>query len=548
MKKIIKSLAVLLLLGSTFGTSNITEVNAARLPVEWLEQRQEIEEYDYSFAVLGDTQIVSQNFPDSMHSMYKWIVDNKEEKNIQFAFGLGDITEGDADWEWANDKVAVDQLQTANIPYSLVRGNHDTSVKFYNTFGTEEYMGQFLGFYKENNLNSCYRTLTVGRTNFLLLTLDYGADDQELTWAGNVIERFPNHKVIITTHCFLDEKGEHINDSHGTAPSTHNDDDKSTKDYNNGVDMWDKLFSQYGNIVLIMAGHINSPDIPVRQDVGVHGNVVTQMLINPQTEFDVDVDGGCAMVCMLYFDEDFSNIQVEYYSTIRNQYAKISKTKLDLSRSGNSAHTLTIKNNNTYHWEECACGRKMVEELEEHTFSKSCASKCDTCNFTRTTTHTYDSVGYDETSHYKECSGCNEKDVSSIKPHIYDASCDPTCNMCGYVRNVEHDLSIHHKDTEYHYDECSVCGSELNKQAHVYDHDCDTTCNICSYERYISHDFSILVENDEGTFKECSICGLQKEIRKPNNSLPIIIGCSIGGLILIGGIVAIVLINKKKKF
>jgi len=357
MKKINKCVLTLLLLSTAFMNNKPVKVEAAGTPI-WITEKEELEEYEYSFAVVGDTQIVSQDYPDAMHNMYKWIIDNREEKNIQFVFGLGDITEGDADWEWENDKIAISQLDAANMPYSLVRGNHDTSVKFNKTFGYDAYTDQFLGFYKEGDLNSSYRTLDVGKEHFLLVTLNYGPDDEELKWAGNVIERFPNHKVIITTHCYLDENANHIDNNHGVAPSIHNDDDKSPKKYNNGEDMWDKLISQYGNIVLVMSGHINSPTTPTTQNVGIHGNTVTEILINPQTEFDKDIEGGCAMVCMLYFSADGSQMEVEWLSTETGKYYKEkNQFSIDLTDSLNApAHKFQASYNETHHYMACDCG------------------------------------------------------------------------------------------------------------------------------------------------------------------------------------------------
>lgn len=546
MKKISKWILSLLLLSTAFMSNEPVKVQALEMPV-WITDKKEVEEYEYSFAVVGDTQIVSQDYPDAMHGMYKWILDNREEKNIQFVFGLGDITEGDADWEWENDKVAISQMDAANMPYSLIRGNHDTSAKFNRTFGYEEYTNQFLGFYKEGDLNSSYRTLTIGKENFLLVTLNYGPDDEELKWAGNVIERFPNHKVIITTHCYLDENANHIDNNHGVAPSIHNDDDKSPKKYNNGVEMWDKLISQYGNIVLVMSGHINSPTIPVSQSVGIHGNTVTELLINPQTEFDVYIEGGCAMVCMLYFNKDFSKIQVEYYSTIRDQYAVVQE-EIDISKSGKIAHNLETKHNDYYHWDECDCGRKVVEELSEHSFAFDCSAICSNCTYSRGSSHTYDSIGYDETGHYKICSSCEEKDVSTIKEHIYDTDCDPTCNMCGYTRSVTHNLELHYKDITHHYDECSVCHSEANRIEHVYDNGCDSTCNTCGYERFVAHDYSKFIEEDKKTYKACSVCGDKKEIHvKKDNTLTIVIVCSVVGVgVIVGGVFLGIHLKKRK--
>ena len=80
----------------------------------------------------------------------------------------------------------------------------------------------------------------------------------------------------------------------------------------------EKLVSKHENIFMILCGHDSSSTIVMKQTAGDNGNIVTQMLINPQ-----GVDGGqtpTGMVAMLYFAKDGRSIEVEYYSTVRNMY------------------------------------------------------------------------------------------------------------------------------------------------------------------------------------------------------------------------------------
>ena len=95
---------------------------------------------------------------------------------------------------------------------------------------------------------------------------------------------------------------------------------QSNKDSNNGDHMWDELIKKHENIVLVLSGHDPYDNVVTTQTVGDNGNVVTQMLIDPQ---NMDVNAGPAgMVAMLYFSEDGKTVQLEYYSTARNQYWK----------------------------------------------------------------------------------------------------------------------------------------------------------------------------------------------------------------------------------
>jgi hypothetical protein len=82
--------------------------------------------------------------------------------------------------------------------------------------------------------------------------------------------------------------------------------------------MWDKLISKHENIVLVLSGHDPCDNVVMTQTEGDHGNIVTQMLIDPQ---GVDAAlGVTGLVAMLYFSEDGSHVTVEYYSTVREQF------------------------------------------------------------------------------------------------------------------------------------------------------------------------------------------------------------------------------------
>lgn len=99
---------------------------------------------------------------------------------------------------------------------------------------------------------------------------------------------------------------------------------------NNGDHMWDKFISKHKNIVLVISGHDPCEDIVVTQTKGENGNIVTQMLVDPQ---GVDAaQGATGLVAILYFSEDGSKVDVEYYSTVRDAYYKTSNQfKFDLA-------------------------------------------------------------------------------------------------------------------------------------------------------------------------------------------------------------------------
>lgn len=282
--------------------------NNLKLEKRWFT-KEPVTNYAYSFAVIGDTQIVTYKYPELLHNIYDYVVDNVESKKIAYVIGLGDITDKNNADEWALAKSEIFRMNDL-VPYSLVRGNHDKSPEFNSTFDVPEYTGTYEGQY-DAKIENTWRTFTAGSVNYLLFTLDYGPSDEVMAWAGDIIEAHPTHKVIITTHAYLYRDGTTLDQNEVCPPAT-------TGGYNNGDHMWDKFVRKYENIVLVLCGHDPTDRVVCTQTTGDHGNTVTQMLIDPQ---GMDNSGeAIGMVCMFYFSEDGSQMEVEYYSTVKNLY------------------------------------------------------------------------------------------------------------------------------------------------------------------------------------------------------------------------------------
>ena len=281
---------------------------------KWFTEKEPVTDYAYSFCVVGDTQVVTEKYPDKLSCIYDWILENKDEKKIEFVFGLGDITNKNTDVEWELAKSQIEKMNGV-VPYTVVRGNHENSAQYNRYLATLDYMRTLEGFYENGKIDNAWRTFKVGNTDFLALMLDFGPSDSVLDWASGVIEAHPNHKVIITTHCYLFRDGTTLDAGDVVPPNPSGANDGKR---NNGDQMWDKLVSKHENIFLVMSGHDPCDNVIATQVVGEKGNVVTQMLIDPQ---GVDsAEGGTGMITMLYFSKDGKTLTVENYSTVRDMY------------------------------------------------------------------------------------------------------------------------------------------------------------------------------------------------------------------------------------
>lgn len=276
----------------------------------YFTEKAPLADYAYSFAVIGDTQILAESYPAKYTALYDWVLGNVESKKIKFVMGLGDITNSSTTAEWELAKKNIHRMDGV-VPYSLVRGNHDTVATMNKYFPLSDYK-DVLGGHFQNNIFNSWQELIVGEVKYLIFTLDYGAQDPVLKWAEEIITAHPEHNVIITTHAYFFRDGTTLDSGDVVPPSN------KGSSYNDGDDMWDKLMKKHENIVLVLSGHDPCDNVVYAQDKGENGNLVTQMLVDPQ---GVDkAQGGVGLVTMLYFSADGKTMQVETYSTDKKAF------------------------------------------------------------------------------------------------------------------------------------------------------------------------------------------------------------------------------------
>ena len=347
------------------------------------ERDTEVEDYAYSFAIVGDTQRqvladwkkatdgVPGNETTYMANIYQWIVENKDKKNIQWVFGLGDITENNGvydnstmlEWDIAFD--AIMKMEEAGMNYSVILGNHDTrvdgSVNFNNYFANPDddfYTKRVSGYYEEGKLDNYYMNFEVSGVKYMVLCLEFGPNDKILEWAGEVVDAHPERRVIVTTHAYLYTDGTTV-DKNDNVPPNSSGEIKSDTDKNNGDMMWDKFVSQHRNILMVLSGHESCDDVIMRQDRGVHGNLVSQFLVDPQA-----MEWESGMVCMFYFSADGKDVSVEWISAGKTviAQAKDPEAKDILYKATNQFDFTVYDNyNNFVHSSE------MVEEESDDT-------------------------------------------------------------------------------------------------------------------------------------------------------------------------------------
>ena len=83
-------------------------------------------QYDFTVAVLPDTQFYSQQFPETFHAQTMWLAANATREKIVFVSHVGDVVEsgGESRKEWQVATAAFSRLR-GKIPFGVVAGNHD---------------------------------------------------------------------------------------------------------------------------------------------------------------------------------------------------------------------------------------------------------------------------------------------------------------------------------------------------------------------------------------------------------------------------------------
>ena len=303
---------------------------------QWVAEK-ELDDYAYSFAIVGDTQIVAKNDATygtkDLKNLYKYILNKKKDYNIQQVIGVGDIidtydNEELMNKEWDVAAEAITQLD-GKIPYILSSGNHDLNWRF-------NYVvpGRFPNYLTQSQVISRYgridagedtdepsvansaHAFSVGDKDYLVVTLEYAAHHTSglMEWANGVVEAHPNHNVIINTHAYLAADGSVLDGTQEGSPSSYT----GCEEHNDGDYFWDNLVKKHENIVMVLCGHVGVDNVVVSEREGEHGNKVTQIMTNAQ---DLDAEfGNMGMVTFLYFSEDGSTVQVRQYSTVHDRY------------------------------------------------------------------------------------------------------------------------------------------------------------------------------------------------------------------------------------
>jgi hypothetical protein len=331
MKK--KFIVIVLLLISWFPLFSQSEVEAPKLS----------DPESYTWVLLPDLQSYSKFGRNQalFHLMADWIVDQKDNLNIEMVLCVGDLVEQNNLLEpdgINGDQTSVSQWEAVQtgfaklnnkVPYILCTGNHD-----YGVVSAENRYSQFNSYFPPqgnpitqsllvemapNNEgvqtleNACYQWTSPQGKPFLIFSLEFAPRTEILQWAKKLAANpeFKNHKGVLLTHSYQDSEGEHTDK--GNYP---------LKDANYGDKIWENFVQPSENMRFVFCGHVADSEthegqVSYREDPNQAGETVHQMLFNAQREGGGwHGNGGDGWLRILEFLPDQKTIKVQTFSPL----------------------------------------------------------------------------------------------------------------------------------------------------------------------------------------------------------------------------------------
>ena len=283
-----------------------------------------------TFRVIGlpDTQKYSELYPEIFLAQTQWIVENRDELELEFVSHYGDLVQHGtgtlALQEYENALAAMKLLRDGDVPHGIVAGNHDVleSGSTSQTYDDSNYLQYFgsqwydkrdwFGGNSPSGL-STYQFFEGNGQQFLALHLHLETPHTELAWAQGVINEHRDKPVMVTTHRYLQDAEDFTADiplvPSGRYPEIwYLFEGQYNPDGIGAEDFFNHFIATNRNIFLVNAGHFHEE---YRQSSNnIHGLPVHEVLANYQD----DPNGGNGYLRIMEFDMARSLINVSSYS------------------------------------------------------------------------------------------------------------------------------------------------------------------------------------------------------------------------------------------
>ena len=276
---------------------------------------------DIVLIAMPDTQYYSQLYPFVYSNQTRWITEIQNQVNLPFVIHEGDVVQDS--WnatQWINANASMSILDQHSTWYEVTSGNHDyNDIAHINDYGLENFtkyfplgrfsrMPTFVNTYNGTVENS-YHVFNASGKKFLALSYEFCPRNSTLDWANSVIGNNSDRYVIIDTHMFMNYNNERTNFTSDYSCFAYN----LTGIGNPGNTQWNYTVQNYNNIFMVLSGHILNDGTGYRNDTGINGNTVHQILANYQTETG-NPEGGNGWLRLYILRPSTNTISAETYS------------------------------------------------------------------------------------------------------------------------------------------------------------------------------------------------------------------------------------------
>ena len=255
----------------------------------------------FSIVWISDTQSMAYcHYTDALESMGRWIVDEREERNILYVVQTGDAVEnGFSDWQWKNYDTCYNQFKDV-LPYFGIAGNHETGMKrhSYEGYLARENVSAIPRRYSFERGRAAYATFHAGGIDFLILGAGWDSEQMAVDWMNDVLKTHPNSVAILLFHGYIQ--------TNGTYTVV-------------GKKMFEQVVKPNPNVRLVLCGHVLGTSVRF-EDVddnadGTADRRVTALMYNYQ-----DAGQDCGQLRLLTFNPVQHSMRVLTYSPYHKRY------------------------------------------------------------------------------------------------------------------------------------------------------------------------------------------------------------------------------------
>lgn len=245
----------------------------------------------FCFAVLPDTQIMTEFDPQAYLGETRWLAENAPALDLRLVLHVGDVVnKGQRDpTQYVVAARAHQHLLDACIPLLVVPGNHDyddeldetRALSLFNAHvGFTALAGQpeFAGTFADGAAENAYALLDPPSGGVIVVALEFGPRPEVVDWAEKLLRQHDDRSAFVLTHSYLDPDARrtHIQSSYHPRAFP------GSTDALDGEQLWERTLRRIPNVVGVFSGHQVPTPISWRVDANDNGDGVVQSYQNWQ--------------------------------------------------------------------------------------------------------------------------------------------------------------------------------------------------------------------------------------------------------------------------